>query len=250
MAAARFRIVARLGNGSPLSPYVTASLLAHVAFVAAVLLMPNLGPHKSFPDSSMVVALVAAPSPPRGLPAAAASSAVPPDPPAAGLRLETEEPPPVQLPPAPERPKQPPPRKEPPRAADPVRAPNPAGTAPASGPPARASAEGGTGSSITALDAQDERFAWYADSVAAALYSQWRRPILEGLGQPIEVRITFEIQRDGRVVDLQVAHSSGLAVLDRSALGAVTDASPLPPLPATWSGATLPAAFVFKLVPE
>jgi TonB family protein len=106
------------------------------------------------------------------------------------------------------------------------------------------------GSSITALEGGDVQFAWYRDSVTAALYSHWRRPILSGLVEQVEARVTFDILRDGSVRGLRIDHSSGLQAFDRSALRAVSDAAPLPPLPGNWRDATLPATFVFKLFPE
>jgi protein TonB len=41
----------------------------------------------------------------------------------------------------------------------------------------------------------------------------------------------FEIGRDGTVTGLKVEKSSGNALYDQAALRAITDATPLPPLP-------------------
>ena len=98
--------------------------------------------------------------------------------------------------------------------------------------------------------AGDLELGWYKGSVTAALFSQWRKPILEGNTEPHEVRVTFQIHRDGRVTDLRIAQSSGVPSLDRSALRAVADAAPLPPLPPNWREPTLSAGFVFRLYPE
>ena len=75
--------------------------------------------------------------------------------------------------------------------------------------------------------------AWYRDSVVAALRSQWERPILEGSRGTLEVTVAFEILPDGTVRNLRIDTTSGVPSLDRSALRAVADASPLPPLPGT-----------------
>jgi protein TonB len=45
------------------------------------------------------------------------------------------------------------------------------------------------------------------------------------------VIITFDIQRDGSVRNAKVAQRSGNSTLDYSALRAVMDAAPFPPLP-------------------
>jgi protein TonB len=98
--------------------------------------------------------------------------------------------------------------------------------------------------------AGDFELGWYKGSVTAALYARWRKPILEGITEPREVRVTFQIQRNGQVTNPKVEQSSGVPSLDRSALRAVADASPLPPLPPNWREPTLSAGFVFRLYPE
>jgi TonB family protein len=44
--------------------------------------------------------------------------------------------------------------------------------------------------------------------------------------------VDFHVLKDGRIVDVQLAKSSGDAAQDRAATSAVSDSSPLPPLPA------------------
>jgi TonB family protein len=214
-----------------------------VVFVAALVLLPSLRPRKSFPDQPIVVDLVAGPRvTARARPPAPAPEAAPPE----GVRLETREPPKVTpAPPKPkkneEEPEQPPPKPAPRRPIEPAE-PVPGAASGVTGPAG--------GGSITALEVGDVQLAWYSDSVQAALYGQWRRPILSGLAEPIEVRITFEILRDGAVRDLIIDASSGVPVFDRAALRAVSDAAPLPPLPGSWREPTLPATFVFVMYPE
>ncbi|HKQ62604.1 MAG TPA: energy transducer TonB, partial [Candidatus Polarisedimenticolaceae bacterium] len=104
------------------------------------------------------------------------------------------------------------------------------------------------GSSIAPLTI-DSEFGWYSSSVTNALFAQWQRPMLEGQEQPLEVRVGFTILRDGSVRDLRVETTSGVPALDRSALRAVTDAAPLPPLPKNWPEPTLAAVYVFRLLP-
>jgi TonB family protein len=52
------------------------------------------------------------------------------------------------------------------------------------------------------------------------------------------------------VAAVRVEQTSGVPSLDRSALRAVADATPLPPLPKNWGPPVLPATFVFRLHPE
>jgi TonB family protein len=243
VAAARIRIVARLGeNGSGLSPFVVGSLCAHLAFVAALVFLPSLRPRKAFPDELIVVDLVAAPRA-----AARVQPAAPPPTPAPRrdvARLETREPPAVT--PLPDKP-EPKPKQEPRPTAPPT--PSAAETDPAPGEASGIVGELG-GGALGALDGADLQFAWYRDSITAAFRSNWRRPILTGRIDPIEVRLSFDILRDGTVRNLRVEEPSGLSVFDRAALRAVSDASPLPPLPAAWREPVLPASWVFQMVPE
>lgn len=93
-------------------------------------------------------------------------------------------------------------------------------------------------------------FGWYQNSVSRALYSTWRRPLLAGLREPLAVLISFDIQKNGTVTGLRVTESSGVPALDRSALRAVADASPLPRLPPAWRGSSMSAAYLFEITPE
>ena len=93
-------------------------------------------------------------------------------------------------------------------------------------------------------------FGWYQSSVSRALYSTWRRPLLAGLREPLAVHISFDIQKNGTVTGLRVTESSGVPALDRSALRAVADASPLPRLPPAWRGSSMTAAYLFEITPE
>ncbi|HLK21628.1 MAG TPA: TonB family protein [Bryobacteraceae bacterium] len=75
------------------------------------------------------------------------------------------------------------------------------------------------------------RFGAYADLVAQRVTEKWQNSALAGQMTPVAV-ITFEIQRDGSIRNAKVAQSSGNSTMDFSALRAVMDASPFPPLPA------------------
>jgi protein TonB len=74
------------------------------------------------------------------------------------------------------------------------------------------------------------RFGAYADLVAQRVTEKWQNSALAGQSAPVAI-ITFDIQRDGSVKNAKVAQPSGNSTLDYSALRAVMDASPFPPLP-------------------
>jgi protein TonB len=225
------------------------SMFVHALLVVLVLLLPRLTGRNGIPEDALFVELAPAfPSrapasaPPVQAPAPAPEPVVEPD---EGARVETSAPPqnlePLEELEPEEKPPEPRPEPAPPQ-------PTPAEAGAGSG----AEVLGGpdAGHSISPLSGGDVEFAWYRASVTAALYSNWQRPILTGLRDPIEVSISFEIVRDGRVVNLSVDGPSGVPSLDRSALRAVSDASPLPALPSNWRQPRLEAVFVFRLYPE
>lgn len=77
------------------------------------------------------------------------------------------------------------------------------------------------------------RFGAYADLIAQRVTDKWQHAALAGQSVPMSV-ITFEIQRDGSIRNAKVAQSSGNTTMDFSALRAVMDASPFPPLPSDY----------------
>lgn len=105
------------------------------------------------------------------------------------------------------------------------------------------------GGGIFSVGAGDLRFAWYRASVTVALQQRWIRPVLEDAREALSVTVTFEIERDGSVRDVEIETSSGVPSLDRSAIRAVEQAAPLPPLPAGWDEAPFPARFEFRWSP-
>jgi len=56
---------------------------------------------------------------------------------------------------------------------------------------------------------------------------------------------TFQILRDGSIVNVQVMQSSGNASVDNSALRAIQGSSPLGPLPSEYSGSNVTVQFWF-----
>ncbi len=75
------------------------------------------------------------------------------------------------------------------------------------------------------------RFGAYADIVAQRVTEKWQTSGLLGLHTAPVVIVTFDILRDGSIRNQQIAQHSGNSTLDYSALRAVLDAAPFPPLP-------------------
>lgn len=238
---ARFRLVARLGF-KPLPPHVLISAAAHALFLVALVLLPSLRSRSRLqPDAHFDIIL--APGPPvRQRPAAQASAPVSRPAPA-----QVKKPPAVKLP---EKPRDTKPPKSPKSRA--LQPPAPPAPEPASGQgsPATGPAAGSGASSVAALELGGSEFAWYRASLSAAIHGRWRPPVLDGVEQVLEVRVAVDILADGNIRNLRVEVSSGVPSLDRSALRAVSDAAPLPPLPRSWREPLLPAGFVFRLDPE
>jgi TonB family protein len=131
-----------------------------------------------------------------------------------------------------------------PGAAPPTAGPSfPGGTGPGTGP------GGGGGSGIVSMNMGDAQFAWYRDAVVALLTSRWSRPVIEGASGTLSVIVTFDVLRDGRVENIRIDSSSGVASLDRSAIRAVEESAPLPPLPPQWDQPMFGARFEFRWTP-
>jgi periplasmic protein TonB len=77
------------------------------------------------------------------------------------------------------------------------------------------------------------RFGAYADLVAQRVTEKWQNDALAGQSAPMAI-ITFDIQRDGSIRNAKVAQPSGNSTMDYSALRAVMDAAPFPPLPSEY----------------
>jgi TonB family protein len=94
----------------------------------------------------------------------------------------------------------------------------------AAGPPGLGLGGSGGGSPFD----QDFEYAYYVQQMLAKISQHWQRTAVRGTAVAV---IRFTILRDGRIQDAEIESSSGLSILDRSALRAVMLSEPLPPLP-------------------
>jgi protein TonB len=90
------------------------------------------------------------------------------------------------------------------------------------------------------------QFGAYADLVVQRVTQKWQTSGLAGMHLPMAV-ITFDILRDGSVKNTKIAQPSGNSTLDYSAIRAVTDAGPFPPLPPNYSGSSTNVELRFQL---
>jgi len=255
----RVAIVLRFRRArSRLARFVTGSLAAHGLLVAGILVVSSLHRAPQSFDDAMVVALAgplpgppaaSAPAAPR--PAAAPAPAPPkaPEPKEAHTVKEVPKPQPKATP-APKKKEEPKPAPEtgPSTGEAPVKDASPAPNAHPGGAPGGAAA-GPTGVTAT-LGGGDASLGFYGASVKAALEAAWTKPYLEEQGDTYSATVSFVIARDGTARDVKIVTSSGVPSLDRSAMRAVIEASPFPPIPTSWQGDTLPATMRFDLTPE
>lgn len=182
--------------------------------------------------------------------------ALPPPPKAVERTLPP--PPPVAPPVAPITPATPTRLPEPPKIAAPPAAPTTPTAPPA---PAVAAARPGvepirlgrpnattTSTGSIAVDASDFPFTYYLRLIQSKIGERWSPPRAAAAGGE-RVIVLFEIQRDGQVREPTVERSSGNALYDQSALRAITEASPFPPLPPEFKASSLRVHFGFEFTP-
>lgn len=91
------------------------------------------------------------------------------------------------------------------------------------------------------------RLGWYAEIVRQRIAQNWQTAGLYAASQSSPVIVSFTIERNGSVRDIQVVQSSGNPTIDNSALRAVYKANPLPALPSEIGGGSISAQFTFNL---
>ena len=234
---------------------MVGSFLVHLAAIVFFTVLPALRPPKELADDFFIVDVVA-PGNLTGPTVAAVPPPSQPTPPVPepeptpevepeGARIEERQIVKTKKPPKEPEP-DPPPRPTP---SPPTPAPE-TGTTNNGGDPDRGLVlEEGSAGIGGGLQTGGSELSWYNTAVASALYDNWRQPGV-AVTETLQVAVRFEILRDGTVSGLQIAESSGLSVLDRSVLRAVANASPLPPIPRTWTESTITARYLFELNSE
>lgn len=251
----------RMAAPSGLQRMVTASLLAHAAFAAVLILAPGdlFGRRSDEPHTVMTISISGAGEGPRN----------------GGFTPAAAQPVQVQRPPeeAPKREPVRPPAAKTPEMALPTAKPNARAKTPA--PVVReapAEARGRTpttgaqtskGNAVAYTGARGEGFGLstgggagtgsslevtdfccpdYIVTMIERIRSVWQ----QNQGATGQVLIRFVIQRDGRITDYTVLQSSGTTILDTAALRAVATTRTLNPLPAQFPNATLPVRLNFE----
>ncbi|HEY7216366.1 MAG TPA: TonB family protein [Thermoanaerobaculia bacterium] len=235
---------ARRAGRRPEAVSLAVAALLHIAAVALIVLLPRLAPPPpplAFVPVQIIPAQALGVRRPASRPKAAKPA--PPEPePAKPAPEEPEKPAPK--PPQDEAPVLPPekPEKRKPEPKPPAERSTGIEAAGTASPQARPGDEAGRrgapdaspagtsafGPKVGGLDNPDFRFGYYIDQLLSAIDAKWQRP---PLGDDVKAVISFRIERDGNITDLEVAESSGYNSFDLAALRAVQNASPFPPLP-------------------
>lgn len=229
------------------------SILAHAAFVAAVILTSR---PRYVPPAIPVSLPVRVVSPAAlGRPQAAPAPPVPapvaeplPEPAKARPVIEKKatekiEPSPKAMP----LPKAAKAKPTPPKAAAPGKPAGPAVDLP-SAPGLPSGSSGGSGAALSfgadvaAFDA-DFPFSYYVQQLVSLIGANWFRP---DAPDGSLCTVSFRIQRSGQVTDVKVESESGASYYDRAAVRAVYAANPLPPLPTDYRNEQLGVHLRFR----
>jgi periplasmic protein TonB len=109
-----------------------------------------------------------------------------------------------------------------------------------------AGTQGGLGFSGAGGGNFGSRFPWYVESVQRRVSGNWLQSTVDpGISFAPRVVATFDILKNGTVTNAQITRSSGNASVDRSALRAILESSPLEPLPNGYDGSRVSVEFWF-----
>ena len=95
-----------------------------------------------------------------------------------------------------------------------------------------------------ALEVSNFPFTWYLQQVQRKVTEKWVQPT-RTTEPGLRVVVLFEIARDGQVTTSKVEQTSGNSWYDQSALRAIIEANPFPPLPEGFPGQSLRVHFGF-----
>jgi protein TonB len=210
---------------------LAGALAVHAALLAAAWVLPKINQPEKKPIEYVAVQVV--PAARLGVEQPRPAPPAPPEP-----KPEPETPKPIETAPPPDTPTLPSPVKPPPRPA----------AAPPAAPEVQGVERGSTaalalGAAVAGLDNPDFVYGYYVDQMLAMIQRNWVRPLV---GSGVEATVHYRIQRDGRIVDVRIATSSGINSFDLAALRAVQASTPLPPLPRAFRESSLGVNLIFR----
>ncbi len=96
------------------------------------------------------------------------------------------------------------------------------------------------------VDAGNFPYMGYVNILRNKVAQNWN-PSPYPSSNPKKVLVYFKILKDGVVANLTVKESAGVSFIDRSAIRAITNSAPFPPLPAGYADDYLGVYFMFEL---
>jgi len=221
---------------SRLLPWVILAFSLHAGAAAATYLVGKRAASRPVQLPVVAVKLIRPQAPPRRPPSRqppsrSTSAPQPTRPPAAAVPQPTAEP------------TAPPVRSEAPKAstdamgsAESSATPGPTPPPPEPGGGGRGLSVGETGGRDAAGIPADFHFTYYVERMLALIESRWYKPAV-----PVgtRARVGFVILKSGRLEEIRLEVSSGIATFDRAALRALYAANPLPPLPPAYGKPSL-----------
>lgn len=236
----------RFGFGRQTRVATALTLALHLIIAAVALVLPQLTakavpPRKVIQAQIVPLQALGVPDPPeptrnRTPPPPPRQEVPPPPPPPPSQEPLPQDPPPPQRQPDPELPvlprNEPKPAPPPPPRQEPR---EPAASAPEPLTPSRAGSATGNargtsafGAAVASLDNPDFTYGYYVERMVALIRSRWTRPpVPDGT----QTTLHFRILKNGTILELEIREGSGQPAFDRAAVRAVSEASPLPPLP-------------------
>lgn len=157
-------------------------------------------------------------------------------------------PPEPEPPPRDEEPALPPPeaKPEPEKKEPPPRSQEPARPAEPEGPEGSSrGAPGGTsrlGAEVLGPDGTAFAYDYYLEQMLSQIRRSWARPPMEG----VRALVSFKVLANGEIREIEVREPSGSRAFDLAAIRAVRNASPLPPLPASYRKGSLTVNLIVR----
>jgi protein TonB len=94
-----------------------------------------------------------------------------------------------------------------------------------------------------------DKYSWYVQAMVRKISQNWLKGLVDSrVTRAPKVFMTFDIQRDGSISNIELKQSSGIPTLDRSAQRALMATQRLDPLPRDYVGSTVKVTFYFEYV--
>jgi periplasmic protein TonB len=91
------------------------------------------------------------------------------------------------------------------------------------------------------------RYGWYVDAITRRISQNWLQSLVDQrIRTAPRVYLSFDIDRNGKISNMEIKQPSGIPSLDRSAQRAILASNPLPPLPGDYRGGSVNVNFYFE----